>query len=400
MTFRMPTRHLQKSLLLCVLFGCGSHHVVQGGPLRRESGLSAGKLESLAFSHYGERDYIRALRYAYMATEKRKTNPRLAFLLGLIYDTGLSRPDLAIPEYRRATPLRPATDLPDRINRRIQYLSRMAAKRAALRVLESDAPPPLSGDRIAAFPFQVRDLASPSAVSLGLIDLILHDLERRSGLPQIDPFGLHTLSYAFQDAFPDGEPADFARWVGAGRTLTGTLIDLGRDGIQVTLQVLDSEGQTVFQAPPVSGSLKNLIELHTALLKETEAGLEISRSERLPLTSIESPLAFHLHTQGLLLYLSGKSLQAYSHLEDARALDQNSDLVARTLRWVRLDLEGEQEGPEFAGLYRDLLTKPDPAAAIKSRLAITHTLTAAMPGTYSGAESLNPFKPPSTEVRP
>ena len=52
--------------------------------------------ESAAWRFFQNEDYVRALRLAYRATQIHPNEPSAALLVGLIYDRGFKRPDLAL----------------------------------------------------------------------------------------------------------------------------------------------------------------------------------------------------------------------------------------------------------------------------------------------------------------
>ncbi len=90
------------------------------------------KLQNVAYHHYGKGDYVRALGFAYNAYEAAPDNPRYpVVLLGLIYDHGLDRPDLAVLEYRKLLGMDPSAKLAQTLQDRIQHLRRVGHQREA-----------------------------------------------------------------------------------------------------------------------------------------------------------------------------------------------------------------------------------------------------------------------------
>ncbi len=110
------------------------------------------------------------------------------------------------------------------------------------------------------------------------------------------------MIHGFQAARYDASPAEFARWAGAVRTITGTLADLGGDRFRVVLQILGPDGHVVHEGSPVTGGLIDLAHLRTGLLATAAEGLGLPVPQGLPTTAVSSPLAFLLHAQALREY--------------------------------------------------------------------------------------------------
>ncbi len=344
-----------------LLVACGGPRYHRVYPPPEDLRHSPAKLKAAAYAYYNRGDYVRALRYAYEAAQTTPDDLRSSFLLGLIYDMGLDRPDLAIPEYKRILSLRPWSDLPKRIRRRIHYLYRQAQARHAARALHPGSPPPISSDQLAAFPLYPAGPRPPDPnLQLGLIDLLLYDLQNLSDTLHIDPLQVYISSYTFQRAHPGATPGEFARWSGAEKTLTGTLIDLGEGRIRVVLHLLGSDGSPLYTAAPVTGNLRDLQTLHHALLSQAAKALDLSLPATLPPLPVAALLPLLLHAEGLWVYLSGQVSEAHHHLAQTQTLDPASDLIARTYRWVDLDLTGQKEGQSLLVTYRSMVAHPSP----------------------------------------
>ena len=354
-----------------------------------------GKLESLAYTHFDQKDYVRALRYAYQAFRINPADPRLLLLMGLIYEQGFKRPDLALQEYSRLFSLVGPKRLEKRMGSRMQYLLRKAQMRAANLALQPDQPPPLKGQKLAVFPFRIQGPTQP-ALAQGIQDLLLHNVHHLLGYP--DPFQLQVLTHVYLQAFPWGTPSEYAVWTGADLTLTGHLIDMGDHRIQITLQVLDATGQTVYTSTPVANNLGDLTQLNSDLFSEAARGLEISLPT--PVLNIASPIALMAYVQGRNAYLEGNLTQARQFLNDALSIQPDADLIAQTLKWVENDLNNTNHPQLLVDLYWELETLPDPERALSRRLQNTHHLIVPSEGEITGQETHDPFKPPHPETAP
>ena len=354
-----------------------------------------GKLESLAYTHFGQKDYVRALRYAYQAFRIDPADPRLLLLTGLIYEQGFNRPDLALQEYSRLFSLVGPKRLEKRMGSRMQYLLRKAQMRTANLALQPDQPPPLKGQKLAVFPFQIQGPTQPT-LAQGIQDLLLHNVHHQLGYP--DPFQLQMLTHVYLQAFPLSTPSEYAVWTGADLTLTGHLIDLGDHRIQITLQVLDATGQTVYTSPPVADNLGDLTQLNSDLLSQAAKGLEISLP--IPVLSIASPIALMAYVQGRNAYLEDNLTQARQFLNDVLSMQPDADLIAQTLKWVENDLNNTDHPQLLVDLYWELETLPDPERALSRRLQSTHRLIVPSEGEITGQETHDPFKPPRPEAAP
>ena len=104
------------ALMACGLIGCGGGRYRPGyippdgavqTPIPLPEAPGPTPFHEAAYVRYSRGDYVRALRDAYRAAEAPLPDDRLPFFIGLVYDTGFNRPDLAIPEYRRFLRHRP-----------------------------------------------------------------------------------------------------------------------------------------------------------------------------------------------------------------------------------------------------------------------------------------------------
>jgi tetratricopeptide (TPR) repeat protein len=347
------------ALSLCLFLGCAG----PGRHVDRAMPDEAGGLElwAAADAYFGQGNHYRALRYALKAAQADPEDLRTAFLLALIYDITLDRPDLAIPEYRRLPPLRPWGNLPERVQRRLHHLFRISEERRAREALAAGAPGPLSSSDLAVYPMAAAGPRAPHPyLGLALIDVLLFDLLSSSDGLEVDPLRTHVLVHAFDRACPDADAADFARWGGAGRTLTGVLVDLGSGRIRATLQILDGKGEVIYRGPPVTGDLEVVRLFTRALLAEAAEGLGLKLRMALPRAPLDSALGLLLHGEGLYQYLSGQVDQAHSHYRELLDLAPRSTLVHRTYEWADLDLKGSDEAQSLARTYAHIASHPYP----------------------------------------
>ncbi len=354
-----PSLWRYAALGLCLLLGCAVPRQHMGQAIPDDAG--GPDLWAAADAYFGEGDHFRALRYAIKATQADPQDLRTAFLLALIYDITLDRPDLAIPEYRRLPSLRPWGNLPERVQRRLHYLFRKNEEQCAREALVPGSSPPLTPAELAVYPFTPSGPRAPHPeVGLALMDMLLFDLVSVSDAVRTDPLRAHIQVQAFDRACPDANAADFARWCGAGQTLTGILYDLGSGRIRVVPQILGANGEVIYQGSPVTGDLRTIRTLERALLTQAAEGLGIPLPAALPSAPLDTALSLLLHGQGLKRYFSGHVADAHRHYEELLAVAPHSGLLLRTYEWVDLDLRGGEEAQSLARSYAHIASHPYP----------------------------------------
>ena len=355
-----------------------------------------GGLQQAALSNFSGGDYVRALRYAYWASQTIPTDIRLRLLLGVIYAEGFGRPDLALPEYRKARDLSPLPELATRLDERVRHLHRRELEDRYLRAAVSDVGHhPLSKNGLAVFPLQV---AGPREPEVGLTHgMLLPALRDHSTSFHIDPFSMPIAAQIYGEV-RGHDPEAFARWSGAGAVLTGTLSDLGNRRVRVVLRRLNNNGETVWISKPLVGQLDAAGDLHRNLLISASEGLEID----IPGSSagIASPLALSLYAEGVRDYAAARVFEAHRNLETALTFEPGSPVLNETFGWVDQDLSGSDYGTSLTEVYRDLLRLPDSSAALQRRLTRAHGLTQPPSPATLGKESVHPFKRPRPEVAP
>lgn len=391
------------AVLLLLTSGCGTSFPQRGFPPPEDPvpalmppmpSPDPEKLQNVAYRHYGRGDYVRALGFAYDAHRAAPKNPRYPVLLGLIYDRGLDRPDLAVLEYRKLLEMAPSEKFADDLRNRIQHLSRISHQRwARQRVFQeagqADKPP-----AYAAFPLMpVGPRAPAEGLALGITDMLLNDLSGLSEVFSADPLLIHIAHHEFSRHRPEAGAAEFARWMGATRTLTGTLMDLGDRRIRVVLQVLGPDGATLYEAPSVTAGLRDLQTLRGTLSGQAAIGLELSPQAGFPPSPFSNPVNLLVHANALVLYLDGDVPGAIRTLESLGRFEEDSNLMARTRDWAARDALGADSLPALLAAYKSLGTVPDPLDAVHRRLMATHTLTAPPPSSQTGSESQGPYKP-------
>ena len=358
------------------------------------------KLQNVAYHHYGRGDYIRALGFAYDALKAAPANPRYPILLGLIYDQGLDRPDLAVIEYRKLLGMEPSGRLAESLEQRVQHLRRLAYQRQARqRVFETVASDGARMD-LAVFPLEpVGSVAPPPGLTIALVDMVLQDLAGPGA--GIDPLQLHIYHNEFARHRPDAGPSDFARWIRASKTLTGRLMDLGDHRVRITLQVFGRDGGLLWEGPPVTANLGDLQTLRNALSGQAAKGLNLPLPADYPPRPFKNPVNLLVHARALSDYVGGDVPTALRALESLRRFEPRSTILDRTLTWARRDMAGANRLPDLLKAYRSLGNRPDPLDAVHRRLMATHALTTPTPASQTGSETTNPYKPPvSPEALP
>ena len=406
---RRTVRAVAALFTAALLAGCGGTHGLAHIPKAQpapafatsSSAPNPAKRQKSAYAHYSRGDYVRALRDAYGASRSASPDFRLPLLIGLIYDTGFDRPDLAIPEYQRFLHSHPRGKYARRLQQRICFLHRQTQERETSLALQPGAPPPLQAAPFAVYPLQPAGPRQPEpGIALGLLDMVFHGLGGPADTSHADTIRPHLLRHAFQNAHSDATPDAFSRWAGASATLTGSLIDLGAHRVQIVLRVFDAEGRLSHTGQPITGSLSDLRALYHALLKRASEGLGVPLPSPLPEPDISSPLPLVLYGQALEDYLSGRLPDAHRRLADADRLAPGSHLIANARKRAAQELAETGDSGAIADVYRDLMALPDPSEAAERRLQATHTLAVPPPTALTGTESLQPYKPSRPEVNP
>ena len=382
-------------ILICAIFcGCMSSqsHQVE---TRAVQAIRRGAYEKQAWRAFQAADYAQALKMAYRATAVNPEAPGPALITGLIYDHVYDRPDLALLEYdrlQRLTPDRPELQI---LQLRLKHLFRRAQLRSAIESLKPESPPPLNDAHLALFPFQVwSNNNTHQNLALGLIDLLVFDLETIIGHDQLSVLRLHALQHQYRKTHPQASGADFAKWSGATYTLIGEIAPQNEHLVVVSARLVNANGETVQTLPQITLGPGDLPLFRRIILSELALylNLELPASfEPQPSTSL---VALGLHAQGLSAYLSNNLDRANYFFNGALILDPNAPLFVSRQQWVTDDLQGAQYTNELSELYQQLLTRPLPEIALQRRLNTTHALLAPSRGIESGTEALSPYKPP------
>ena len=357
-----------------------------------------GALRSAALDYYAQGDYVRALRYGYWAAKTIPTDVRLRLLLGIVYDGGFDRPDLALPEYERALSLKPDRRFHERLTRRVHFLNRRLLQDSTQTLLTSNPGNPLSENWLAVYPLAIEGPRIPdSGLEFGLLDCVLPEIKLRSAALHVDPFTSWIVSQVYREVSNDPTPAGFARWCGAGTVLTGRMSDLGLGRIRVTLELLSPLGNVVYASSPFIIDQQRPSEAYQAILGASSEALSLIGTDSATGPPVTNPAAFSLYAQGLAEYLVGQIHDAEGHIRDATELNEPSTLLNQRLHWAESDLLGGQEGAELLEDYHRLLNLPDPNRMVRDRLTRGHTLGSPALSGLSGTETENPYKPPRPE---
>lgn len=359
---------------------------------------SADELRSSALDYYAQGDYVRALRYGYWAAQTIPTDVRLRLLLGIVYDGGFDRPDLALPEYQRALSLKPDRRFHQTLKRRIHYLNRRLLQDATRTSLIDNSTKPLSENWLAVYPLQISGPREPApGLEIGLLDWILPDVKARSMNLHVDAFTSWIVAQVFREVSNDPSPAAFARWCGAGVVLTGQLTDLGDDRLRVVIELLSPSGTTAYASAPFVISAMAPDSAFARLLDETATALALLDAPEGIRSPITNPASLALYTQGFARYLVGQVADAEANIRDAVTLDSGSSFLDLRLEWAESDLLGGHEGGQLLDDYHRLLKLPDPDRLVRERLMRGHRLGSPAISGLSGREVENPYKPPRPE---
>lgn len=359
-----------------------------GGRLRRE-----------ALDYYARGDYVRALRYGYWAAQTIPTDVRLRLLLGIVYDGGFDRPDLALPEYRRALSLDPDRRFRARLERRVHFLNRRLIQDATRSSLIDNSGIPLSENWLAVYPLRTFGPRTPDVgLEIGLIDWVLPDIKKRSAGLHVDPFTSWIVAQVYREIASAPTAESYARWCGAGLVLTGSLTDLGRDRLRIELELLDAGGRIVYASNPFEVDTADPADARRRILEEASTALGLLAPDREAPSPVTNPAAMMLYAQGLAQYLVGQVAEAERALADALAVDPDSPFLASRHRWARSDRLGATEGADLLADYHRLLNLPDPDRVVRERLSRGHALADPAASMANGTEPTDPFKPPRPDV--
>jgi tetratricopeptide (TPR) repeat protein len=304
-----------------------------------------GELRSAALNYYAKGDYVRALRFGYWATQTMPTDVRLRLLLGIVYDGGFNRPDLALPEYERALSLKPSRQFQDKLRRRIRYLSRRLLQESTRTSLIDKSGNPLSENWLAICPLRIVGPRSPEiGLEYSLLDWILPDLKTRSPGLYVDPFTSLIVAQVYREVADQADAQTFARLSGAGVTLTGQLTDLGNQQLRVVIELLDAMGAVSYTSRPVVIKTTDPVAAYENILSLVDAALGLMSAEegrsRPPITNAGS---MALYSEALGQYLVGQVSVAEKNLEDAMTLNPDSDYLISRHSWARSERLGEEK---------------------------------------------------------
>ena len=342
--------------LLFSLMGCASRFQYMAKPPEDPTKLTNDQLQAFAYDHYRLGDHVRALRFVYRAAASDPTDLRSALLMGLIYDLGFDRPDLAIPEYERVTPLRPWSNLPKRLGQRLYHLRQRSETHRLERLLSSGANLPASTYPITVLPFEQTGPRDPQpGLSLGLTDMVLHGLAAAEDSYRIDPLKLHILHRAYLRQAPERSNRDFATWCGADTVLTGTLTDLGKGRLRLTVMLLGPNGKQLYESSPIVENTENLNHLYHALMEAVHEAFDLNGAPNGSPLPVGNALALLIHTHALELYLDGQSNAADLFLTQALEADPDSELIGRTLGWVARDIAGIKAEHALVSAYHKIM---------------------------------------------
>lgn len=353
--------------------------------------------ENAAWHLFRNADYVRALRLAYHATEIRPQEPSAALLIGLIYDHGLDRPDLALSAYNHILQQAPHYEGVGILQPRLPYLFRRTQERVAQISLYQPESPPLQGIQLTIFPILPWTAnKTDAAFALGLTDILFSPLlDNDSNLPSLRA---HLLAHAFLNAFPNADANAFALWAGAEFTLSGTLIRSQNHHVSVRLKLVDSKGQTLQESPSITGNQSQLNEFRDALLYALGQMLDLANLDTQ--APMPSSMALTLYGRALDAYLSGDPEQAQTSINGAADLSPNTKRINNLKSWISADYAGSQVGKDLVTLYRSLKQQPDPDEAATRRILATQHLLTPSYGLDSAQEALTPFRPPQLETTP
>ena len=359
---------------------------------------NGGELRTAALGYYAKGDYVRALRFGYWATQTMPTDVRLRLLLGIVYDGGFNRPDLALPEYERALSLKPSRQFQDKLRRRIRYLSRRLLQESTRTSLIDKSGNPLSKNWLAIYPLRIVGPRSPEiGLEYSLLDWILPTLKARSPGLHVDPFTSLIVAQVYREVADQADAQTFARWSGAGVTLTGQLTDLGNQQLRVVIELLDAMGTVSYTSSPVVIKTTDPVSAYENILSLVDGGLGLMSAEegrsRPPITNAVS---LALYSEALGQYLVGQVSVAEKNLEDAMTLNPDSDYLMSRHTWARSERLGRSEGSEMLDDYHRLLRLPDPNQLVRDRLMRGHELSSPAVAGTSGIEPEDPYKAPQT----
>jgi len=365
--------------------------------LVRKTNRNATAYEASAWQLFRSADYVRALRLAYLATEIRPQEPSSALLVGLIYDQGFNRPDLALMAYNQILQQTPHYEGVGLLQPRLPYLFRRTQERAAQISLQHQDVPPLQGTPLALFPILPwSPNKTDAAFALGLTDILFSDFLGDHSM--LSSLRTQLLAHAYLQAFPNADAKAFAQWAGADQTLSGILVHSKNHKITLTLTLTNSLGQTTHTFPPVVGHMNALPTFRENLIHTVSQILEHPISESTE--PFPSSLALTLYGQALDTYLAGDPEKSQKYIVGAINLAPRTERMIQLDQWIRADFVGSQIGNDLIGLYQSLKYQPNPHQAAAQRILATQNLLVPNNSLDTAKETLTPFKPPQPETLP
>jgi DNA-binding SARP family transcriptional activator/TolB-like protein len=177
---------------------------------------------------------------------------------------------------------------------------------------------PVRPGTIAVFPFRVRGGPRHAYLGEGLVDLLSVKLDGVQGIQAVDPASV--LSAVRAGA---GAPDAIARSLGAGRYLTGDLVESG-GRLQVTASLYDVGGGRAIASADVTGDSASLFDLVDGLAARLLSDLVPGRDTgliHLAAVSTASLPALKAYLAGERAMRAGRDAEAASAFQDAATLD-------------------------------------------------------------------------------
>ena len=230
--------------------------------------------------------------------------------------------------------------------------------------------PAIRATAIAVFPFEVHGGAQHAYLREGMVDLLSVDLDGVSEVQAIDPASV--LSAARHD--PAASPAGIAQRLGAGRYVTGEIVEAG-GRLQVTATIFDARRERRLASATMTGdsvSIFTLVDGLAARLLSAMTGARDTTFAHLAAVSTHSLPALKAFLAGERALRTGRDYAAAAAYREAATLDTTFALAQYRLAvmatWVIVrdvgDPEAVQRWSDLAArnaqrlppLARDLLT--------------------------------------------
>jgi tetratricopeptide (TPR) repeat protein len=333
--------------LMLILIGCSSGPYSQGQRLVdegqydqaidmfydqiRENPKDAGAWRELGIAFYEKGDLMKA-EDALKQANNIKPDSRTNLYLGLIYEKEEDY-GRAIDAYRAALSLGPNSRTKTQLQAHLDLLTRKRIQQEVSQALAAESKinvDTIPDNTIAVVDFDGSHLPPDLApISKGLAEFTALDLGKVKSLRIVDRTKIEAVLRELKlssSRYADPSTAPrMGRLLGSNHIVTGTVLGIGVDEIQLDGAVVSTRDSLPELTPPVKGNLEKVFALQKKFVFDVIDSLDITLTpeerEAIQKVPTESYLAFLAYCRGLDYKSRGMFEEAESQFRDAVRID-------------------------------------------------------------------------------